>query len=425
MGDTQMEDLLFNDKSEFTRWIVQHGLLGESFVVVDVGVQGGAHPRWNLLDGYLIFHGFDAIAEVIAELTQINAGRSNRHFHNLAIGDADCERTFYVNVLNPTSSSMFMQGVSRFEGERSEEARLVPLHRLDTLFADGRLPRADFLKVDVEGFEKYVLLGAKSLLSSGVLGVETESNFNISPIYPKSHFTALSDILVEQGLILADIGFNRVPRANFVRVLQQSGVSDREAYEIGRPATLNLLFCRDPIGECDQPQSYTKLPNQPNVDQIIKTIMIYELYGLNDIALDIAERFTEALGSRIDVARAMHLLVKADCRQVPTVPDISANTDAEVARLQLQLRESTLQVSTLHRQLSDKALEVSTLQQQQSDAALEVATLQQQLSDAAQKLCATEQQLEAVRRSSSWRLTAPLRKTKNLGRGVWASITRE
>lgn len=374
-----MEDLWFNDKSDFTRWVVRAGLLRESFVVVDVGVQGGAHPRWDLLGDYLIFHGFDAIAEVIADLKHANAGLSNRHFYNLAIGDEDGERTFYVNALNPTSSSIFAQGVSRFAGERSDKARIVPLRRLDALFADGKLPKTDFLKVDVEGFEKYVFLGAKDLLSAGLLGVETESNFNISPIYPKSHFTALSDILVEQGLILEDIGFNRVLRATFIQALQQSGAASGPLAELGRPATLNLLFCRDPIEEADHPQSYATLPKSLNLDQIIKTAMIYELYGLNDIALDIVRRFTEALGSRIDVDEAVHLLAKVDRRRVSYLGAMPANTAVDVPALQKLLREE------------------------------------------AQRLSAAEWQLEAIRRSSSWRLTAPLRGTKNFMRRVWAS----
>jgi FkbM family methyltransferase len=365
-----MEDLWFNATSGFTRLVVQSGLLRESFVVIDVGVQGGAHPRWNLLGDYLVFHGFDAIAEVIAELKQANVGRSNRYFHNFAIADTDGEHTFYVNTLNPTSSSMYMQGESRFENRPSEQRRrIVPTRRLDALLADGFLPRGDFLKVDVEGFEKDVFLGAQDFIAGGMLGVETESNFNISPVYPKSHFTAISDMVVGEGLILADLGFNRVPRASFARALQRTGVGDDGGYELGRPATLNLLFCRDPIDECDHPESYVKSPSPLNVDQIIKTMIIYELYGLNDIALDIAERFASSLASRLDVERAIELLAKADCRQAPKVAPLDGGMPSKLPQ------------------------------------------------DLEQRLHAAEQELDAMKRSNSWRITAPLRRAVNFVRG--------
>ncbi len=363
-----MEDLWFNATSEFTKWAVKSGLLRESFVVVDVGVQGGAHPRWDLLGDYLVFHGFDAIAEVVAELKRANVGRSGRHFHNCAIGEKDGEQTFYVNALNPTSSSVFVHGESRFESRRSDESRVVSIRRLDTLLAEGTLPRSDFLKVDVEGFEKYVLLGAQDFIATGVLGVEVESNFNISPVYPKSHFATISDDLVSHGLIVADIGFNRVPRTTFSQALRQTGVDNFGTYELGRPATLNLLFCRDPIDEGDRPQNYTKPLTPLNLDQIIKTMIIYELYGLNDIALDIAERFASSLAPRIDVQRVVQLLAKADCRQAP---DTAALDGAMASRLPLELQ---------------------------------------------QRLHAAEREVDAMKRSNSWRITAPLRKAAHFMR---------
>ena len=71
-------DLHFNIVSNFTRWVVATGLLHESFVVLDVGVQGGENPRWHLLGDHLIVHGFDAIQEVVEELREINAGNLRR-----------------------------------------------------------------------------------------------------------------------------------------------------------------------------------------------------------------------------------------------------------------------------------------------------------------------------------------------------------
>jgi FkbM family methyltransferase len=43
--------------------------------------------------------------------------------------------------------------------------------------AEGAIPQADFLKVDVEGYEADVLAGAKEMLAGGVLGIEVETSF--------------------------------------------------------------------------------------------------------------------------------------------------------------------------------------------------------------------------------------------------------
>jgi FkbM family methyltransferase len=306
---------LFTDAdAEFTTWMVKAGTLREPFVLMDVGVQGGEGPSWHRLGDHLIVHGFDAIEEVIHRLQKRTAGVANRHYHAIAAGNADEERVFYFNPANPTASSMYSQGRSRFEVSADQQPRSVKVRRLDTLFAEGLIPKADFLKVDVEGFEKDVLLGARNVLSD-VLGVETETNFSVSVAYPKSHFCTLAEILLEHHLLVFDLAFNRIPRASFRRALEKKGIKTVSQHDgFGKPAMVNVLFCRDLIDETDARSNYQDQCRPFSLDQLIKMMMIYELYGLNDIAIDTAERFAELLGSRLDVDRAVRLLANPDCR---------------------------------------------------------------------------------------------------------------
>jgi FkbM family methyltransferase len=306
---------LFTDAdAEFTNWVVRAGTLREPFVLIDVGVQGGESPSWHRLGDHLIVHGFDAIEEAIHRLQKRTAGVANHHYHAMAAGNADEQRVFYFNPANPTASSMYSQGSNRFEVPARQQSRSVTVRRLDTLLADGLIPKADFLKVDVEGFEKDVLLGAANLLAD-VLGVESESNFSVSAVYPKSHFCTLSEILLEHHLLVFDLAFNRIPRASFRRALEKKGVKSGSHYEgFGKPAMVNVLFCRDLIDETDAPSKYHSQCRGFTLDQLIKVMIIYELYGLNDIAVDTAERFAELLGTRLDVDCAVRLLANPDCR---------------------------------------------------------------------------------------------------------------
>jgi hypothetical protein len=199
--------------------------------------------------------------------------------------------------------------------ETSGQTRRVPVRRLDTLLAQHLIPRADFLKIDVEGFELEVLAGARELIAAGVLGVETESNFGISPSFPNGHFSTIADLLLEHGLLVFDIAFNRVPRASFQRALVARGRAATTAADgIGKPSNLNVLFCRDAVLESDDAGSYRVQPRPLSLDQLIKLIVICELHGLNDIAVDLAERFAERLGSRLDVECAIDLLADPSCR---------------------------------------------------------------------------------------------------------------
>jgi FkbM family methyltransferase len=307
-------DLGFNRKAEFTKWVVSAGLLTEPFVLIDVGVQGGENIRWRPLDDHLIVHGFDPIEEVVQTLIEENRGRSNQHYHYMALGDADGERTFYFNPANPTASSMYRQVAGRFDVKTVEQVRIVPIRRLDSLLAEGVIPRADFVKIDVEGFEKDVLLGARELLHAGVLGLQTETNFAVSPSYPKGHFGTLAELALENHLLVFDVAFNRIPRASYQRALIRKGLEPIcELDAIGRPATVDVLFSRDLIDEVDHPDNYQSPCRPFSVSQLIKSMIIFELHALNDIALDTAERFAERLGADLDVDRAVRLLADPDC----------------------------------------------------------------------------------------------------------------
>ena len=107
-------DFAYNSKAEFTKWVVSAGLLTEPFVLIDVGVQGGENIRWRPLRDCLVVHGFDPIEEVVQQLLEENSGRSNRHYHCMALGNIDGEQTFYFNPANPTASSMYQQSTGRF-----------------------------------------------------------------------------------------------------------------------------------------------------------------------------------------------------------------------------------------------------------------------------------------------------------------------
>jgi FkbM family methyltransferase len=312
-------DIWFNADARFTKWLLARGSLREAFVVVDVGVQGGENVRWRILGDRLIVHGFDPIREVVDELTATPGNAGERHYHWMAAGDEDGERDFFVRVDNPCASSLYEQGEDRYAlGEKSFQRRRVPVRKLDTVRAQGVIPPADFIKVDVEGFERHVLAGARDLLAASTLGVEIESNFDTSPEYPSSHFAAVQALLLDAGLVVFDLNFNRIPRASFQRALQRRSLPTvDDGQSVGRVSTLNVLFCRDLIQEIDHPENFATPRSAASVDQIAKLMIIYELHGLNDVAVDTAERFRQRLGERFDVDEAIALLANPNCRRGP------------------------------------------------------------------------------------------------------------
>ena len=69
-----------------------------------LALQGGENIRWRPLGDCLVVHGFDPIAKVVKDLTEANVGRPNRHYHWMALGNADGQQAFYFNPANPTQA---------------------------------------------------------------------------------------------------------------------------------------------------------------------------------------------------------------------------------------------------------------------------------------------------------------------------------
>ena len=321
-------ELAYNLNPRFTKWLAKSGILQEPFVLIDVGVLGGENQRWHFLGDHLVVHGFDASKEVVETLSKANAGSLSKHYHWFAIGNGDGEREFFYNPANPSSSSFF-----EFPGTHR---RTVPVRRLDTLLKDGTIPKADFLKVDVEGHERDVFLGANTFLAAGILGVEVETSFATNAASPEPNFDVIRKLLIKRGFAMSDLNFNRVRGASYQSARKARGLPELPLEGAGKPATFNVLHCRDPFAEFSQTL---------RVDQILKLMAIYELYGLNDVAVDVAMTFYDNISQRIDVERAIELLCDNDGGAVREYLD-------EVRRLKRSITNMNQWLHTLHRALS-------------------------------------------------------------------------
>ena len=311
-------DLYHHSTPSFTNWVVRHGLLHENFVVIDAGCQGGGHPRWGLLEDKLEFYGFDPIREAIDALRR--EALPGRTYHEFALGDEDGEREFSVSN-NTFSSSFFGESEEELNGfpEIARGARTVPIRRLDSLFAAGKLPLADYIKLDCEGFEPEVLRGGRRYLrASGPICVTSETNFALSPTYPRSHFHAVNEILAEYRLLVADLNIVRTPRAAYRAARAERPLREPDPLteiphlDVGAPRTLDVVFCRDLVAEAVKPGQYAlaEAPEEvPSVDQLIKAMINFELHGLMDCAYEIAFHFRDRLQARMNVDHALELLL--------------------------------------------------------------------------------------------------------------------
>jgi FkbM family methyltransferase len=403
-------ELYNNDSPAFTTWVIENDLLEEPFVVIDVGVQGGPHPRWKHLKDKVRIYGFDAIAEVVEGL---NARKQpNEIYYATALGDEEGTRDFYVRSDGSSYyGSSFYEKASDLGGWGELQPGLlskVPITRLDTLFAKGVIPPADHIKVDCDGHDPEVIRGAwQYLAQSNVLCVTIETAFIVSAQYSRSHFVAISDILTAHRLRVFDLALMRTARPSYVAAKARhpwpalDPMNDAPALNVGAPGTIDALFCRDFVSEQVTPAHFANVPGavtEPTTDKLIKSMINFELHGLMDCAVALADHFRPLLSPRLDVDTAIARLVhrppyarntadvreclrmigelrtlvrqhegvaEADRRHVAERDMALAERDAAVARI-FQLQD---QVERLERSHADAMAETSRIQAAEREAA--------------------------------------------------------
>jgi FkbM family methyltransferase len=394
-------DLYHYDRPPFTRWVIENGLLREPFVVIDVGVQAGEHPRWDLLGNQVQVHGFDAIDEAIDRLTEKE--RPGRVYRSLALGNEDGERTFYVAA--NTFASSFLPYANMEAGDCSGEGRpgprTVAIRKLDTLFAAGEIPLADYIKINTEGFEQEVLRGARTYLArSNILCVSAKTSFTVTPDFHRTHYPMVNDIVLEHRLQLFDISYWRYARASYLTARakhpwpQTDPMGDWPDLDIGQPATVDAMFCRDFVMEDKSPERFGRLSDavlEPTIDKLIKSQINFELHGLMDCAVDIAHHFREQLASRLDVDHAIELLTERPPHARYT-RDIVNFQDAILA-----LRKRVTEAEQHHAShIANCRDEIAVLGQRLTEAEQDLAVFRKRVTDAEQDRAGLEANLTSL-----------------------------
>lgn len=137
-------------------WLLRK-LMPHAQVVVDVGANIGVYSGEILkINPNISIHAFEPDPAVCEELQKLPLIANN-----FALGEQAETKTLH---LTPRSTHN-----SFYPGESGARPLSVPVSTLDTYCAEHNLTHIDFLKVDVEGFEFFVLKGARGLLEKGAI----------------------------------------------------------------------------------------------------------------------------------------------------------------------------------------------------------------------------------------------------------------
>jgi FkbM family methyltransferase len=173
-------------------------------VVFDIGSSDGG---WSLAASEVfpeaMFHLFEPLIdfkEVYRKtVTAILAMRPNFSLHKIALGATNGPTSIFSDTLGHGASLL-----ARTTSEYLPESFPIEVRRLDSLTRDLSLPIPDVLKIDVQGFELFVLEGAGEVLNEvKVIQVEGWLDRGYGPATPLFH--ELKTCLNERGFVLFEL----------------------------------------------------------------------------------------------------------------------------------------------------------------------------------------------------------------------------
>ncbi len=135
--------------------------------IVDVGANVGqfAVATAKIFPGAVV-HSYEPAPESYSKLSGLTSRLSNLKTYQLALGEADGEIGFHVNSHAHSSSALTLADAhkSAFPSALEVKTITVKMATLDRVYDGVELASPVFLKLDVQGYEERVLMGAVRFL---------------------------------------------------------------------------------------------------------------------------------------------------------------------------------------------------------------------------------------------------------------------
>ncbi|MDR1740741.1 MAG: FkbM family methyltransferase [Synergistaceae bacterium] len=129
-------------------------------VVIDAGSWIGDFAAYASVKGASKIYAFEPTAETFEYLLKTAAMNPNIHPVMAGLGDVKTESRFFAGKNNPASSTN-----SALAGRvNGGEERTVSITTIDDFVRENGLTRVDFIKADIEGYERNMLIGARETL---------------------------------------------------------------------------------------------------------------------------------------------------------------------------------------------------------------------------------------------------------------------
>ena len=265
--------------------------------VIDVGASGGIGRYWTSFGDRLRAVGFDPLLAEVERLQSLS--RDTKVSYEAAfVTCRDFDSLFPPDVRNDRIRSKNNDAFQRVSAMKAHE--LLSLDYVAEVFNSGApavytdrqvvlddyvqahdRESVDFIKIDTDGHDFQVLLGADALISAGgVLGFSIEAQFHGSSHDHANTFANIDRFLRARGFSLFDLESYRYSRST----LPAPFVYDIPAQTLsGQVMWGEAVYFRDlAMPEYEQMWQYAV-----TTERVVKLACLYDLFGLPDCAAEL------------------------------------------------------------------------------------------------------------------------------------------
>tara|TARA_Y100000034_G_scaffold136852_1_gene216398 strand:+ start:6131 stop:6943 length:813 start_codon:yes stop_codon:yes gene_type:complete len=174
----------------------------------DVGSRYGLQPQWEKLEkeGYVEIIGFEPNND---ECKRLNSMTNVKHYP-YALGERQEERFLY-QTRNPGCSSLLLPNIKVIKNYKFQTHIWDVMEEIPTMVIDGKtlienhgVPAPDYMKLDTQGFEYFVLKGLGKYLEK-VWAFEIETHFHEIYEGEKLFFEIHEWLTKEKGFMLRQL----------------------------------------------------------------------------------------------------------------------------------------------------------------------------------------------------------------------------
>lgn len=177
------------------KWLVPYNFI----TIIDVGANEGQFAKKiRYIFPNAILHCFEPIPDVFTQLKNNFKDQGSIFFYNYGLSEANEEKNIFSNEYSASSSVLEMLDLHKenFDFAVKSEPVAIKMKPLDSFFITP-VPGPILLKIDVQGYEMFVLKGGESVLSqSDMIIIET----TFHPLYKDQPlFEDIYDHLTARG----------------------------------------------------------------------------------------------------------------------------------------------------------------------------------------------------------------------------------